>query len=403
MNWLERRIRIGRFASIDLYLHWSLLLIIGYVVSTTYRGGPSVVANSLGHLVGMFLCVTLHEYGHAMAARYYGIRTADITLLAIGGIARLRRMPRIPIRELVVAVAGPAVNVVIIAVILLGLQIVAPDWNRRLFDVVGLAVATPGSDAAAAGTAAMVTLSENVAEPTPIGFVLVMLTVNAVLVLFNFIPAFPMDGGRVLRSILAMMMDYRRATYVASRIGWAAAAMMAFAAVSGPAIAYVPLAISAFIIFAGDAEYQSVAVTERVRGIRVADVTVPVQRGVSMDAPVQTVANHFRGTIATTLPVVGVDNLVTGVVTIDQVARRIDQFGIDDSQPLGMWVDHDRDCEPVHPDDWLEDIVPGLPRTIAALPVVDHRGGLIGMVDLANIPVRSKLSAPETTSFNQTV
>src|SRR5262249_16815681 len=134
-------------------------------------------------------CVLLHEFGHAFAARRYGIRTPDITLLPIGGVARLERMPDKPSEEIVVALAGPAVNIVIAG---------------GLWIVIGLTGGLP---------------DPQVMQQSNIPLAARLFTVNIWLVLFNMIPAFPMDGGRVLRAVLAMRMNYARATHLAASIG----------------------------------------------------------------------------------------------------------------------------------------------------------------------------------------
>ena len=137
----------------------------------------------------VFLCVLLHEFGHALAARRFGIRTADITLWPIGGVARLERLPEKPLQELVVALAGPAVNVVIALVLALAIGL-GGVWFRD-----------PGADADALQLWNL---------PTS------LLIANIVLVAFNLVPAFPMDGGRVLRALLATRLPYARATQIAA-------------------------------------------------------------------------------------------------------------------------------------------------------------------------------------------
>ena len=117
---LERRLKLGRFLGIGVYVHWTFGLLMAYVAYETQSQGLMGIAFGMAQLFAVFFCVTLHEYGHALAARKFGIPTIDITLLPIGGVARLQRMPRIAWQELVVAVAGPAVNVVIASLLLVG-------------------------------------------------------------------------------------------------------------------------------------------------------------------------------------------------------------------------------------------------------------------------------------------
>lgn len=182
---------LGRILGIDLRIHATFLLLLAFITVAHWlpTGDLGVGLAWLGFFVALFTCVVLHEYGHALAARYYGIGTRDITLLPIGGLARLERMPESPRQELWIALAGPAVNVVI--AVLLG------AW---LF---------VSGEAATLTTAAAFEGS----------FMARLLAVNLFLVAFNLLPAFPMDGGRVLRAVLAMRFSYARATRIAANIG----------------------------------------------------------------------------------------------------------------------------------------------------------------------------------------
>jgi Zn-dependent protease/predicted transcriptional regulator len=192
MKWSTK---IGTFAGIDVYVHTTFLILIGWVAFAHWRAGHTAAAavEGVAFVLALFACVVLHEFGHALTARRFGIRTRDITLLPIGGLARLERMPDDPRQELWVALAGPAVNVVIAVALFAVLQVT--------------------------GTfAPLATL--NVASGS---FLERLMLVNVSLVGFNMLPAFPMDGGRVLRAVLAIRMDYTRATQLAANIGQAMA------------------------------------------------------------------------------------------------------------------------------------------------------------------------------------
>jgi len=176
--------RLGTVFEIPIYLHWTFLLLLGFVaVSQLAASGSFVVAMSgVAFIAVVFGCVVLHEFGHALTARRFGIATRDVTLLPIGGIARLDRMPNDPRQELWVALAGPAVNLAIAGLLGIWLFLTGP----------GLI----GSSFAAK-----------------------LLLVNIALVVFNMLPAFPMDGGRVLRALLARRIGHMEATEVAARVG----------------------------------------------------------------------------------------------------------------------------------------------------------------------------------------
>ncbi len=192
--------KIARLWGIDVYVHATFLLLIAWVAASYWfeLHRWNMVLDGVLFILALFLCVVLHEYGHALTARRYGIRTRDITLYPIGGVARLERMPEKPVEELWVALAGPAVNVVISAVLYVYLSA-----SHGLVSLQSLTVAS-GS------------------------FFARLLTLNILLAAFNLLPAFPMDGGRVLRAFLAMNMDYVRATQIAANVGQGMAFLFGF-------------------------------------------------------------------------------------------------------------------------------------------------------------------------------
>ena len=182
--------RVARVAGIDVYIHVTFLAIVAIYGWMYYQhGGWDAAIFGVVLTLLLFFCVLLHEFGHAFAARAFGIRTPDITLLPIGGVAQLERIPRTPWQELIIAVAGPAVNVVIAAVIYVCLK-----GNFSFIEVIEMN--RPARD-----------------------LLVQLMKMNVWLVLFNMIPAFPMDGGRVLRALLATQLNYALATRIAARVG----------------------------------------------------------------------------------------------------------------------------------------------------------------------------------------
>jgi Zn-dependent protease len=194
MRW---SIKIGKLAGIDVFIHFTFFLLLAWIAFIYYNQNQSVAAAMTGiaFILVIFACVVLHELGHALTARKYGIKTRDIILLPIGGVARLEKMPDKPMQELSVALAGPAVNV-IIAGLLAGYLYLSNSF-------------TPLGQLASTG----------------VGFLERIMAVNIFLVAFNMIPAFPMDGGRALRALLAMRLSYPKATQYAATLGQGIAVM----------------------------------------------------------------------------------------------------------------------------------------------------------------------------------
>lgn len=184
--------RVGSYRNIGVYIHWTFLILLVWIGGNSFFDGNNIseVAAEIGFILAVFLCVLLHEFGHSLSALRFGIKTKDITLLPIGGLARLEKSPEKPWHELIVALAGPAVNVIIIIVLSIVMY-----FNK------GIPI---GFD--------LLEIKSN-------SFVVNLVLVNVSLVLFNMIPAFPMDGGRVLRSLLAMKLSKLKATSIAARIG----------------------------------------------------------------------------------------------------------------------------------------------------------------------------------------
>ena len=230
--------KLGRVAGIPIYVHWTFLILLAWITLAYWAESHDVLRALEGSafILTLFACVVLHELGHALTARRFGVITSDITLLPIGGVARLQRIPDRPVQELLVALAGPAVNVLIVAVLFVVFGVRFPDG---LNDPEHLVQARFWSQ---------------------------ILWINLVLAAFNMLPAFPMDGGRVLRALLAMRLPYARATRLAASIGQAMAIGFAFLGLShNPFL----LLIALFVWIGAEAEAAQVE-----EGVALKDVLV---------------------------------------------------------------------------------------------------------------------------------
>ncbi len=218
--------KLTEVAGIGIYVHWSFLILPLLIAGSALSSGSGLAAavEAVVFVLAIFGCVVLHELGHALTARQFGIGTRSITLLPIGGVASLDRMPQRPLHELAVALAGPAVNVVIAA--LLAAVLLATGTLSTMFNTVAISHS----------------------------FLIRLLWANVGLVIFNMLPAFPMDGGRVLRSILAVFLPHVSATNVAATVGQVMAGLFAIVGILSQQ--WMLVFVAAFVFFAGRAEAQ---------------------------------------------------------------------------------------------------------------------------------------------------
>ena len=356
--------KLGRFAGIDVYVHATFLLLIGFVGYSHWLEHQkwSEVLNGILFILALFGCVVLHEYGHALTARKYGIKTRDITLYPIGGVARLERMPEKPVEELWVALMGPAVNVVIAALLFAYLF-----FTRSLVPLNELTVAS-GS------------------------FLERLMTVNISLVLFNLIPAFPMDGGRVLRAILAMRMDYVRATQIAATIGQGMAFLLGFIGLfSNPFLLFI-----AFFVWIGASQEASmVQVKNSVSGI-------PVTRAMLTDFKTLSPRDTLSQVVALILagsqhdfPVVDANGKVVGILDRDSFMLALTRHG--QSAPVMEFIR--RDLPDVDSYEMVEMALMRLQEVGSKTLPVTHAGQLVGLITAENITeylmIRSALKAAQ--------
>ena len=292
MRW---SLRIGSVGGTAILIHVTFLLFLLWLGVVYYsQGGLEAAWQGTIFIVIIFLCVLLHELGHVFAARRYGVKTRDVTLWPFGGIANMERMPDKPSEELIVALAGPAVNVVIAAVLLLWLGPQPDPENLTKIEdpAVSLAAKVVGA--------------------------------NIILVLFNMIPAFPMDGGRVLRALLAMRMGNARATELAATIG------QGFAVVFGVVgIFYNPMLIiiAAFIFLAASGEAAQAQLRAVAQGTLVGDAMITAFQSLPTSATVNDAADALIRTTQTEFPIVDGAGRLRGVLTRDAMIKAMKEKG----------------------------------------------------------------------------
>lgn len=346
MKW---SLHLGRWLGIDVFVHVTFLLLLGVlaVVHWLAHGSLTAVLTGTGFFLALFACVLLHEYGHALAARHFGIATRDITLLPIGGVARLERVPETPSQELWVALAGPLVNVGIAVVLALWLTLTG-TWE-------------PLSELSAT--------SGSFAER--------LLAVNLGLVLFNLLPAFPMDGGRVLRALLAMRMEHSRATRIAARIGQGAAIVFGLAGLfSNPML----LVIAVFVWMGAGQEAAVAEVRSAIGTLAVRDGMITDFHVLSVNDTLGHAARLLLNGSQTDFPVVDPQGRVVGLLQradlFAQLAERGDDASVGDVMQ--------RSFAKLHPDESLD---AALSRdALGASPIcVVAESRLVGLLTAENL------------------
>ena len=348
-------------------------------------GGLAGVLYAVAQLMGVYFCVTLHEYGHVLAARRFGIGAVDITLLPIGGVARLKSMPRIPWQELVVAVAGPAVNVVIVVLLLGGFFAFSNEAVLYAFKgAITSAIFGNGMDQQMVNTMEAVLIS-----PSWTGYAMMLIGVNSMLVLFNMLPLFPMDGGRVFRSLLAMFLSYRKATWIASRVGLVCAAGMAFLALNSGL--WIPVFIAIFIGYAGLAEAKQVDTMESVRGLTVKQAMIPTHASIPMDTPLAQILHNWKTIPMPALPVVSDHGVVVGMLHLRDVKDAI-TTGKDPLTAASDLVDRKNYSGAARIDEPLETAIQRGNRQVRQIAVADQDGYLLGILDLDSMLMRAELA-----------
>jgi Zn-dependent protease/CBS domain-containing protein len=348
MRWSFKVARIG---GIEVRIHVTFLLLLA-VFASFYgaQGGASGTVKIVVFFVLVFLCVLLHELGHAFAAKAYGIRTVDITLLPIGGVARMERMPEKPAQELVVAIAGPLVNVVIAATLLFVLAVTGNLDFSEVFD------------------------------PTRFNALWALLYTNVMMVVFNLIPAFPLDGGRVLRALLATRLSYERATQIAATVGQALALLMGIWAFSKgpPSLALIAI----FIYMGAESESSFVQMRHATSGIPVSSAMMTRFETLNSRATLDQAVDALLGSSQHEFPVLDDNGGFAGLLTKHDLLVALRKAGpetpVSDVMLTGLPT--------LVPHMSLDHAFSKIKEAnVTALPVVDNAGQLIGLFTTENV------------------
>jgi Zn-dependent protease/CBS domain-containing protein len=338
-------VKIGTIAGTAVRIHVTFILFLVYIWGASYAtGGADAAWNGLVFMVLLFLCVLAHEFGHIFVARAFGVATPDVTLLPIGGVARLERIPEEPREEFLIAIAGPLVNVAIA----LGLMAVA------------------GADTQTAHLAAV--------ESARVSMVDRLASVNLFLALFNMIPAFPMDGGRVLRALLAVKLGFTRATEIAASIGqWVAFALGFIGLFTNPILIFIAI----FVYLAAASEAQLVAVRAMSRGVPVASAMMTQYAALAADAHIEEAVSALLRTSQTEFPVIDADGRLVGLLGRSDMIRALKQLGPDARVVDAMTTD----VPTIDKRSRLDEAFRLLQEKQApAVGVVDAAGRLVGLI-----------------------
>jgi Zn-dependent protease/CBS domain-containing protein len=347
MGW---SISLGRIAGTEVRIHLTFFLLLAWFgLVAASSGGAAAGFAAVGFIVAVFACVLAHEYGHVLMARRFGIGTKDIILLPIGGVASIERMPDNPTQELLIALAGPAVNVVIafVLIVFFGASFGAAESNPAVVQ--------------------------------NMDFVSRLAMVNILLVVFNLLPAFPMDGGRALRALLAYKLDKVTATRVAARIGQAAAFGLGFLGLFGnPLLIFIAL----FVFLAAGQEAYAVELGDATKRATMRDATITSFAHLDTNASVSQGVTQLLGTSQREFPVTDGGGRLRGVLTRDGIIRALSSSG-PDTPVLDVM---ERDIPTIDyraPLSEAADLLHGSGKPLVG--VVDENQRVIGIITLENL------------------
>jgi Zn-dependent protease len=359
---MKRSLKIGSIAGIGIYLHWTFLLLLAAIFAFYYVQSQNVVAalSGMGLILGVFVCVVLHELGHALTARRFGVGTRSITLYPIGGLARLERIPSEPMKEFWIAVGGPAVNVAIAVV--LG----------------GALLATGG------------TFSPGVLQSPGQHVLASLLWINIALAGFNMLPAFPMDGGRVLRALLALRGDYAQATQTAANVGQGMAILFGlFGLISfNPILLFIAL----FVYVGAQQEAQQATYRAFTEGTPVRQAMVTRFVTLDVDDTLHDAVDELLAGTDHDFPVTD-QGRVVGVLHRKALIKALSQ----QDRSTSVREIADRDIITTRPGAPLYEVFQRMSEANCSTVPVEENGELVGLLTLENVGEYIMISSAEQT------
>jgi len=371
-------LKLFTWFGIPVHLHWTFGLIFLYAMWIGFSNGLTLLDTGwlMLFFMALFTCVLLHEYGHSLTARRYGVQTQDIILTPIGGIARLERMPEKPLQEFLVALAGPMVNVVI-ALLLFGLGwVLFRDERWEIFkwfmeQQLNLSNSEETVDV----------ISESGIETTGLLFYLpILVATNVALVVFNLIPAFPMDGGRIFRALLAMRIGRVRATKVAAIVGQVIAVLFI-----GIGLYYGPFTlalIGLFVFTTARTENSMVQLDARLNKHRASEIMRPLYTRLNMTDWMQTPIDMLKTGLERHFLVYDFNNAPVGVLEEEDILRAVKKQ--DTSSPVAQYMS-DHIPLVALTDSLLYVYYLIRQQQYGILAVKDAQGDIIGVIDEAGL------------------
>ncbi len=340
---------VARISGIQVRIHLTFILFLGWIgFRDGMEGGWVSALSGVTFILLIFSCILMHEFGHALAARRYGIRTPDITLMPIGGLARLERIPEKPGQEIVVAIGGPLVSALLALVfgVLSGFVLPALDGEIQSWSMLWSK----------------------------------LFAINAGLLFFNLLPVFPMDGGRVFRALLATTMSYQKSTRVAAAVGQGFAVLLGMGGLylSAPMLVFVAV----FVFLGAGSEAAQVDLKEASRGLRVRDAMLTAFARLPLDATLADAVDLLLHASQHTFPLVDEGGQCVALLTRNRLIEGLNLAG-----PMGMALEYARtDLPPVGPTQLLSHACRVMQEHQSpALPVQDEDGRLLGVFTQENL------------------